>query len=1258
MSPNSDRQVAKYLGWYTAGTSILAMGFGLMVLAGWVFHLQSLKTVLPGQVVVKANAGICFILIGLALWLLRKEHASTRGRLLAGLLAVIGAVVGLLSFFEWLYGWDLGLDQLLITAGPEDAPGSVRPGLMSPIAALGFLLICPALLLLNSKRPRGRWPTQFLASAVAIASMFGILDFVLDPNTTHTHIAPTTALILFLISFGLVCARTEWGLGALMASSSLGGTLTRRLFPAAITIPMVIAWLRWKGQSAGLYSDWGGIALMTVSAGTLLACVTAWTAFVVDRADAERQGAQESVRRLASIIISSNDAIIAKTLDGIVTSWNPGAEKIYGYTAQEMIGRSVTVAIPPDRLDEFRAIMQKVVRGEPVCHYGTVRIRKDRQIIQVSLSVSPLKDEGGKIVGVSTIARDITESKLAEEKLREASLYTRSLIEASLDPLVTISRDGRITDVNQATENSTGIPREQLIGSDFSDYFTEPEKARRGYEEVFARGFVRDYPLAIRHTSGRATEVLYNASLFKNERGEVGGVFATARDVTERKRAEEKLREASLYTRNLIEASLDPLVTISREGKITDVNGATEEVTGLQRDRLIGSDFSNYFTVPEKARRGYEEVFAAGFVQDYPLAIRHTSGRITEVLYNASVFRNAKGEIGGVFAAARDITERKRAEEKLTEASLYTRSLIEASLDPLVTISRDGRITDVNQATENATGIPRKRLIGSDFSNYFTEPEKARRGYEEVFAKGFVRDYPLAIRHTSGRATDVLYNAGLFKNERGEVGGAFAAARDVTERKRAEEEVRKLNRELEERVQRRTAQLNESEQRVRRKLESILSPEGDLGSIELADILDVAAVQSLADDIYKLTNIPMFILDLKATPLVTAGWQEICTKFHRVHPESCKNCQESDMLLSEGVAPGEFKLYKCKNNMWDVVTPIMVGGQKIGNLFSGQFFFSDEPLDYSAFRAQAKQYGFNEEAYLTALESAPRLSREAVNTGMAFFIKFAQVLSQLSYSSIKLARSAEETRRANTELAATVKELEGLTYSVSHDLRAPLRHISGFSKILMEEHHSTLTPEAQHHLQRIEQGTLRMGLLVDDLLNLGRVGRQELRLQVTGLRSVVDSVIADLKSEYEGRQVEWKIADLPFVECDPGLIKQVFQNLLSNAVKFTQPRPQAVIQVGQKEENGKAVVFVHDNGVGFSMKYADKLFGVFQRLHRQEDFEGTGVGLATVQRIIQKHGGRIWAEAELDKGATFYFTLGNSEKTELKAKAVAAGDKA
>jgi signal transduction histidine kinase len=239
------------------------------------------------------------------------------------------------------------------------------------------------------------------------------------------------------------------------------------------------------------------------------------------------------------------------------------------------------------------------------------------------------------------------------------------------------------------------------------------------------------------------------------------------------------------------------------------------------------------------------------------------------------------------------------------------------------------------------------------------------------------------------------------------------------------------------------------------------------------------------------------------------------------------------------------------------------------------------------------------------------------------------------------------------ELKEANKELETFTYSVAHDLRAPLRHIAGFSGILLEEFGASMDARAQHYLERIKDGAGKMGQLVDELLSLAQVSRQETRIQGVNLNAIVDEVIGLLEPDIRGRQVEWKIAELPFVECDPTLIKLVFQNLISNALKYSRPRPLAVIEIGQTQEG---VFFVRDNGVGFNMKYADKLFGVFQRLHRADEFEGIGVGLAIVHRIIKKHQARVWAESELNLGATFYFTLGSPQPAEENATAVLERD--
>ncbi len=238
----------------------------------------------------------------------------------------------------------------------------------------------------------------------------------------------------------------------------------------------------------------------------------------------------------------------------------------------------------------------------------------------------------------------------------------------------------------------------------------------------------------------------------------------------------------------------------------------------------------------------------------------------------------------------------------------------------------------------------------------------------------------------------------------------------------------------------------------------------------------------------------------------------------------------------------------------------------------------------------------------------------------------------------------QRVQERTAELISANKELESFTYSVAHDLRAPLRHIDAYSRILEEDFASVLPEEAAHYLRNVRNSTGKMSRLVDDLLNLARVGRQELRCQPTPLSELVTEVLTDLKDETAGRKLEWHIQPLPAVQCDPGLMKQVFANLLSNAVKYTRPRPVAVIEVGYRKQNGNGTVFVRDNGVGFSMKYADKLFGVFQRFHRADEFEGTGVGLATVDRIVRKHGGRIWAEAAVDQGATFYFTVPGLEQ--------------
>lgn len=411
--------------------------------------------------------------------------------------------------------------------------------------------------------------------------------------------------------------------------------------------------------------------------------------------------------------------------------------------------------------------------------------------------------------------------------------------------------------------------------------------------------------------------------------------------------------------------------------------------------------------------------------------------------------------------------------------------------------------------------------------------------------------------------------------------------------------------------------------------------------IELAEVIDAVSLQEMMNDYYKLTGIGIGIIDLKGNVLVGCGWQDVCVNFHRKNLESCAYCQESDTLLSSGVEPGTFREYRCKNNMWDIATPIMLGGRHIGNIFLGQFFYDDEELDYELYRCQAKRFGYDVQAYLQAIDAVPRYSRQKVQTAMSFYARLARTISESNYNVVLLRETIRKKSEYQKQLENKNSELERFNYTVSHDLRGPLITIKGFAGSLEHDLETGRYDRMTRDMKRICIAADTMDQLLNDLLLLSRVGRDMQSPVSVDMNVLLSRVLVTLAESISGADAMVTVHPaLPPVTAYPVPLQEALQNLVENSLKYRQTDRRLVIEIGCRcDEHGTTVYFVKDNGIGVEDKYQQTVFGLFNKLDAKS--QGTGIGLALVKKIIELHNGSVWVESDgAGHGSSFCFTMG------------------
>lgn len=978
-------------------------------------------------------------------------------------------------------------------------------------------------------------------------------------------------------TFFLSIAFTTWyaGVSASLIATLLGGLAAVWFFvPPRFSLDMTDL-----SQQVGLVL-YGVVGLTLIAVGQVMHRARR-------RAEELAQGLRVTEERLTLAQQASQVGSFDWNLNTGVNSWSPELYAMYGLQPDEF-GKTQAAwescLHPDDRHEMVEAVERSRRSGEPEDREFRI-VKPNGEIRWLAGRWRWLRDRAGEPVRLTGVNFDITERKHDQEALRLSQSRYRELIQSLPAAVYTCDAQGRIQLYNQAAVSLWG--REPEIGKDLwcgSWKIYRPDGTPLPLDEcpmavTLREGrAVRGEEIVIERPDGSKRHVVPHPDPICDASGTVIGAVNMLLDVTEQKRVDDHLRESEERTRAIFESSLDALITMDADGRIQDFNPAAEKTFGYTQAHALGRSVADLL-IPPRLReshqvglRRYLETGEASVIgRRIQMPALRADGTEIPVEFSIAVTRRP-GRPPFFTAYLRDISDRQRAER----ATAHLAAIVASSDDAIVSKNLQGVVTSWNRAAERLFGYRADEMIGRPVTVVIPadRQDEERRILEEISRGRAVEPYETIRRRKDGSDVHVSLTISPLFDTHGKVIGASKIARDITQR-----------------VEQDRA-LKDSRERLRHAL-----------------AYQEAVINNMGEGLYTV-NRHGLVISINQAAEKLFGWSK----------EELLGLKMHDVTHYKHRDGTPFPAHDCAGlQVLQKGTPLInyqdVFVRKDGTCFD---------VVYSAMPIRAGE----EIAGLVVV------FRDVTEEKRA-----EQALRDRDRA---LTMANDELNQQKSGLADANKELQSFSYSVSHDLRAPLRTIDAYIRILEEDHGEHLNSEARRCLGIVRKAAGQAGELIDDLLEFSRLGRIGMDFRPTKMVEIAQEVAGELKVTDDGRTVDLTIGDLPPCHGDWRLLKLVWTNLLSNAFKFTRHRPVAQIEVGWLPDDRQAdavVYFVRDNGVGFDMKYVHKLFGVFQRLHLKEEFEGTGVGLAIVQRIVQRHGGRVWAEGKVDGGATFFFSL-------------------